>query len=184
MAIPLRFIATGEGHVGRTIARLLMNIPFTYMIKFWIKNTLLSTGTGTVVGMLFGFGILGAIPGAIIGLIAYQILFIRYLWGNKKGDLQYQYRGELLEKEIKGSIKSHFGIFTYLRYYMDQFNNIGYFQSQVCNKLLNAEGINSNQATLFAIYIKLASLALKDDDLVKEQKLLKEAMNISPFDLI
>lgn len=62
---------------------------------------------------------------------------------------------------------------------MDQFN-IGYFQTEVCNKLLNVEGISSNKLILFAIYIKLASLALKDDDLAKEQKFLRQAMCVDP----
>jgi hypothetical protein len=161
-----------------------MNIPLAYKLKFWIKNTMLSTATGAVVGMLIGFGILGAIPGAIIGLIAYQIIFRRYLWGNKSGDFQYQYRGELLEKQIQKSIKSHFGILTYLRYYMDRFNNIGFLQTEICNNLLKAKGIDSNKPILFAIYIKLASLALKDDDLAKEQKFLREAVRVFPYDLI
>lgn len=145
---------------------------------------MLSTATGAVVGMFIGFGILGAIPGAIIGLIAYQIIFRRYLWGNKRGDFQYQYRGEILEKQVQKTVKAHFGRLTYLRYYTDRFNNIGFFQTEVCNKLLNAEGINSNKTILFAIYIKLASLALKDDDLAKEQKLLRQAMSVFPYDLI
>lgn len=145
---------------------------------------MLSTATGTVIGMFIGFGVIGAIPGAIIGLIAYQIIFRRYLWGNKRGDFQYQFRGELLEKQLRKSVKSHFGILTYLRYYMDRYNNIGFFQTEVCNKLLNAGGMNSNKPILFAIYIKLASLALKDDDLVKEQKFLRQAMIVFPYDLI
>jgi hypothetical protein len=47
-----------------------MKIPLIYAIKFWIKNSMLSTATGAVVGMLIWFGILGAIPSAIIGFIA------------------------------------------------------------------------------------------------------------------
>lgn len=161
-----------------------MDIPLVYTFKFWIKNSFLSTATGAVVGMLIGFGILGAIPGAIIGLIVYQIIFGKFFWGKRRGDFQYQYRGEILEKQIRQSIKNHFGRLTYLRYYMDQFNNIGWFQADVCNKLLNAEGINSNEQILFAIYIKMASLSLKDDDLVKEQKFLREALKLFPNDLL
>lgn len=160
------------------------NIPYKFLIRFWLKNSIMAGATGFVIGLiipLFPFRHLG---GTILGFLVYQIVVYRYFWGKHRGNFEYIYREIVLDNSLKQAIIRRFGKIAYCRFYFDQLNSISSYQWEICQKLLSDNEVIGNDDLMFSIYLKAAKIALKEDNFDREIKYLRKASTIKPNDLV
>ena len=150
----------------------------------------MAIGTGFVLGFFTSRVIIiyappiNALIGAFIAFIIYQGVSFDRFFGKRRGEFEYEYRYHLIEKTVKRLVLNFLGFSTFINYFQDQFNNISADQEDICQKLLKNETVKNNDEFLFSIYIKLSSLALKDNNPQKEKNALMSAIEIKPNDLL
>jgi len=160
------------------------NISYKFYFRYWLKNTIMACATGFVIGIIIPVFPFRQLGGTISGLLVYQIIVLRYFWGNRRGDFEYVYREIFLEKLLKQIIIKKYDKITYYRFYFDQFNSISSYQSKTCQKLLSDNKILKNNNFVFPIFLKAAKIALKESNFKREIKYLKKALDIYPNDLV
>jgi len=150
----------------------------------------MAIGTGFFVGYL-SFGIIAisdppinSLIGATLAFAIYQGVSFSRFFGKRRGEFEYEYRYNLIEKAVKRLVLKFLGLSTFINYFQDQFNNISAEQEDICQKLLRNETVKNNDEFLFSIYIKLSGLALKDNNPQKEKNALMSAIEIKPNDLL
>ena len=88
------------------------------------------------------------------------------------------------EKEIANSILKYFGYITYLRYKIDNHHSAGYFQYEMCDKLIQKSEITSNLELYHLILIKMAHLSYKGGNYSKGLNFLQKALELNQDSLI
>ncbi len=87
-----------------------MKIPIGFFIRFGLKNYLLAFFTGMVLGYFFAalvpgfFPPLSALVGGVITLIIYPFVEYSYFAGKRRGEFEYVYRENLMQKKIQDII--------------------------------------------------------------------------------
>jgi len=161
-----------------------MKIPVGFYIQYWLKNSILALATGVIVVFfippLFAFSPLVCLT----GLLIYQVIIFRYFWGDRKGDFEYKYREITIEKTIKKIIIKTHGKIEFLRYYMEQFSQIGTFQEGLFKELLRNKDIQDNEDFEFTIYVKAANISPKNYNYDNQIKYLQKAIDIKPNDMV
>ena len=90
--------------------RGIMKIPILYYFYFWAINSLLATGTGFVIGIFairllilllmantsiytteFVEFMLNPMVSSIIFFVIYQLVFVSFFWGTRRGEFEYSY---------------------------------------------------------------------------------------------
>jgi len=167
-----------------------ISIPTDFYLKFYLKNSLMALGTGFVLGFLTGL-IFAAIPlflgiflGSLISFIAYQFTAIAYFFGKRRGMFEHCYRIEIVEQSIRQTIATHLGFFVLFRYGLDSLNRIHVFQMAVCEKLSRIESVANDPTKMADLYLKMASLAGKEENVTSEIQLLKKAFEFIPNDFL
>lgn len=91
----------------------MIDIPFSFYLKYSIKVTLMAMGTCFVLGYMF-FGI-GFWPlGPAIAILGPPILIFKHFWNRRNGALEYIYRNDLLKQKTRSFIISQYGLLKYL----------------------------------------------------------------------
>ncbi|MCP4111762.1 MAG: hypothetical protein GY749_40600 [Desulfobacteraceae bacterium] len=90
----------------------------------------------------------------------------------------------MIEKNIKKMVLKSFGSLIYTNYVQDGFNAICPAQEDICKRLLQHTSIKENDENLFYIYIKMSSLAIKEDNFIKQKQMALSAIELKPDDLI
>ena len=164
-----------------------MKISSSFYIRSWLKNSLMAIGTGFVMG--YFSSIIIPLPnntliGAIVAFIIYQYVSFDRFFGARRGEFEYEYRNDLVEKNINKLVLKSFGISTYIDFILDGFNAICTIQEEICKRLLQNASIKQSAENLFFSYIKMSNLAMKQDDFKKEKQMLVSANELRPNDLI
>jgi tetratricopeptide (TPR) repeat protein len=150
----------------------------------------MAIGTGLVIGYISsGIIVIGAPPinsllGAALAFVIYQGVTFSRFFGKRRGEFEYEYRCDLIEKLVKKLVLKYLGVSTFINYFQDQFNSISSEQERICQRLLRNELIKSDEEFLFSIYMKLSILAIKDDSPKKEKNALISALELKPNSLI
>ena len=166
-----------------------MKVSSSFYLRSWSKNSLMAIGTGFVLGLFTSRVIIvyappiNALIGALIAFIVYQSVSFSRFFGTRRGEFEYEYRYDLIEKAVRRLVLKYLGFSTFINYFQDQFNSISAEQKDICRKLLRHETVKNND-DIFLIYIKLSSLALKDDNSQEEKSALLSAIEIKPNDLL
>ena len=191
-----------------------MKIPFAYYFKYWLKNSIMALATGYVLRWLSAWFIIRIVfpyPNTEIVIdsslwssvrIIYppyinnvtlssflfflfcQILVCRYFWGKRRVRFEYNYKNYLIDNSVKAIIMKTYGLISSLRYSLDSFSNTKFYQEQVCEKLIKNTLLKSNIECLFFLYVKIATLSLKNDAGSQEIKFLLLAIKIKPDDFV
>ena len=149
----------------------------------------MAVGTGFVVGYLtsniiiFYNPLINGLIGAVLAFIIYQYVS-RSILGARRGELEHEYRIDLVEKAVKKMVLRKLGIFPFIKYFQDQFNTIRTVQKDICRNLLADTEIAHDNDSLYYIYYKLADLELREDNFEKEKRMLASAHAIRPNDLL
>jgi tetratricopeptide (TPR) repeat protein len=163
-----------------------MKVSNSFYLSFWLKNTLMAFATGALIGLFSSqIIIIYSIPvniiiGACLAIVLYQISAYIKFFGKRRGEFEYDFKVELIEKKVKALVFRHLGIFQYVRYLSDGLNNISTAQGELCKRLI---AIVSDEDKYF-IYMKISLLENKNDDLEKEISFLKSALEKNDKDLI
>ena len=167
-----------------------MKVSGSFYFRSWFKNSLMAIGTGFVLGYISS-GIIpihdppvNALIGVALSFAIYQSVSFSRFFGKRRGEFEYEYRNDLIEKAVKSLVLRFLGLSTFINYFQDHFNNVSAEQEDICRKLLRNEIVKNNDESLFSIYIKLSGLALKDDNPQKEKSALMSAIEIKPNDLL
>jgi len=150
----------------------------------------MAIGTGFVVGIFSSYliivydPIINALIGAFLAFIIYQVVSFARFFGKRRGEFEYDYRNDLVEKYIRKIVLKTFGILTYINFIQDGFNDISSTQEDICKRLLINESIKSSSSNLFFIYLKMSNLSMKLDNFKKEKEMLLSAIDLEPSDLI
>jgi len=93
-----------------------MKIPVTYHIYFWTINSMMALGTGFIMGIVTGRGIMvlflhssddilmtisnvSVIAFSIGLLLIYQFCLASFIWGQRRGEFEYSYLETSVKKE-------------------------------------------------------------------------------------
>lgn len=150
----------------------------------------MAIGTGFVVGYFSSVIIviyappINALIGAVMAFIIYQYASFDRFFGSRRGEFEYEYRIDLAEKIIKKLIFRTFGLWTFIKYFQDQFNALRTLQKDICRNLLKNANIAQDNETLYYIYYKLSNLELREDNFKEEIRILNLAVSMKPNDLL
>ena len=150
----------------------------------------MAIGTGFVVGYFSSVIIviyappINALIGAVMAFIIYQYASFDRFFGSRRGEFEYEYRIDLAEKIIKKLIFRTFGLWTFIKYFQDQFNALRTLQKDICRNLLKNANIAQDNETLYYIYYKLSNLELREDNFKEEIRILNLAISMKPNDLL
>ena len=150
----------------------------------------MAVGTGFVLGIFSSYliivydPIINALLGAFLALIIYQVVSFSRFFGKRRGEFEYEYRNDLVEKYIKKMVLKTFGILAYINFIQDGFNEISSTQEDICKRLIKNEGIKSSSSNLFFIYLKMSNLSMKLNNFKKEKEMILSAIHLKPNDLI
>jgi len=167
-----------------------MKVSGSFYFRSWFKNSLMAIGTGFFAGYLsFALIVISDPPlnpliGAILAFAIYQGVSFSRFFGKRRGEFEYEYRYDLIEKAVRRLVLKYLGFSTFINYFQDQFNNISSEQENICQKLLKNETVSNNDEFLFSIYMKLSGLAMKGNDSQKEKNVLISALKIKPNNLL
>jgi hypothetical protein len=149
-----------------------------------LKNTILASANGAVVGLFIRTVLFGPLVGLCLGFLSYQAYVAFYFFGSKRGDFEYSYKGELIEKKVRFLINNHLGRIARMRYFSDSFNNIGCYQLEAVKKLGKVESVLIDREINYAVQVKTAQLYFKEDEIKKEISYLNAAILLKPYDLL
>ncbi|MDA3896713.1 MAG: hypothetical protein PF482_11280 [Desulfobacteraceae bacterium] len=167
-----------------------MKISSSFYISSWLKNSLMAIGTGFVLGHFSTMIIhiydppINFLIGAVIAFILYQLSSFKRFFGSRRGEFEYEYRIDLAEKIIKKLVFRTFGLFTFIKYFQDQFNALRTSQKDICRNLLKNANITQDNKSLYYIYYKLSNLELREDNFKEEINMLNLAISVKANDLL
>lgn len=164
-----------------------MNIPTTFYIRFWLKNSLMAMATGFALGYMLMSIIPIILPPVTVSIFAfsiYQIALTRHLWGKDRGNFEYAYRERLTEKAANSIIIKTIGFREFVRLYLDELSTMGIVREELYKEVLATNEISLKDELKFYIYVKAAKSALKESNFEKELSYLKQAVSINPDDLV
>jgi hypothetical protein len=144
----------------------------------------MACGTGLIVGLITPFVYFGGAVGLIVGFSASQFIVYRYFIGSSRGHFEYTYLEHINDNAVYNLIQFHFGVLSLIRYRLDDFNNIGYYQLSLCKALIKSHTLKLSLDDRLVLLIKIASLNLKDDNLKGEINFLSQALEIKEYDLV
>lgn len=160
-----------------------MNIPWSYYLEYWFKNSMLALATGVLISLLIP-QLYAAVP--LFGLyffILYQVVMYRHFLGKRRGEFEYFARETLMRKRVILLVEHHLGKDQAIRLRLDRFNSTAAYGWQVHQKLMPLTG-GQNQELSYLTHILGAELARKQRDIPKEQSSLSAALEIRSNDLV
>lgn len=144
----------------------------------------MALGTGAILSVLIPQVLILA-PWLALSLFAvYQYYAYRYFFGNRRGDFEFAYRKYIIEKMIRNSVRYNYGTLGLLRYLLNSLNQISSYGDTYLLELLTHLRPWCNVNAPFAILVKLAEEASKNDDLGKEKQYLVKALELKPQDFV
>ncbi|MBW1759054.1 MAG: tetratricopeptide repeat protein [Deltaproteobacteria bacterium] len=160
-----------------------MNIPWTYYLEYWFKNSMLALATGFLITFLIP-PLFAAVPlfGIFVCLI-YQVILYRHFWGKRRGEFEFFSKENLIKKNINSILKQYLGRDELVRFKVERFNNIVKYGWDVYEKLMK----NTNaQKEEFRYYINMmaADFSRKEGDLKKERNYLLKTVSSFSDDLV
>jgi tetratricopeptide (TPR) repeat protein len=164
-----------------------MKIPKRFYFHFWLKNSVMATATGFVLGIIlmmlipFLFPLL-TVP--IVTLIIYQFLVQKYFWGCRRGHFEYAYREWLHRKALNSLVKKALGFKNFIRLYMDELSAFGSVREDIYMRLQREGEITKDNNNKFLLYVRIAESALKEFNFAREQEFFKKALSIRPNNLV
>jgi hypothetical protein len=164
-----------------------MRIPLRFYVIFWLKNSTFALATGLLIMYLIPplFSILIFSPFfGLIGLVIYQVFAFKYFFGDRRGDFEFAYRADMIEKIIRKTLIKKYGKFIFLKYLIDQSSQIRIFEEDYIKKLYEEKAENENEYLKFAIDLKLAEFSQKNENYDKERKYLTKALEKNRLNLI
>lgn len=161
-----------------------MIIPFHFYLTYWLNNSAFALATNLLILFLIP-PLLAAAPWVgFIGFLAYQFVVYRQFWGDRRGDLEYTYREKLIDATIRNAIIKTYGFSVYLKYRLDNLNQISSFTEDFFLILLPERPTHMDDSLTFSLYIKLAEYSLKDGAYQIEKFYLEKALEKRPGNLV
>ena len=166
-----------------------MPTPSTFYFRFWLTGSLMATATGLVVGYFvpgsfLSFPPLGSVMAAILALLVQQCLVFSHFWGKRRGAFEYEYRQYLLEKQTKEVFIRVLGRAGFYRWYLDQLSEMPWYEGEMCQKVLIKLQNQANDDLKFPVYVQAAKIALRGRKYNKALEYLKQALSVSPHNLV
>ena len=167
-----------------------MRVSGNFYLRSWLKNSLMAIGTGFALGYFSAAVIVIYIPpfnailGAAVGFIVYQFSSYKRFFGSRRGEFEFEYRIDLIEKKIRALIFRHLGLWSYVTYFQDHFNAIRTTQKDACQRLLNNSNVIADKDNRYSICYKLANLELREDNFKNELAMLNLAVSLKPNDML
>ena len=166
-----------------------MKIPIKSYEWYWLKNTSMALGTGTIIGyfstqliIILYNPLYNCLIGAILTLFIAQIIIFSRFWGSRRGYFEYEFKNEVIEHGLGKIIYSLCGLSEYAYYLFN--GQLTSVRQELSEKLLNNERLKNNFYNLFVVLVNAADAAVEDNNHNKEFEYLLRALNMKPTDAI
>jgi hypothetical protein len=166
-----------------------MPIPPIFYFRFWLTGSLMAIATGLVVGYFMpgaflSVPLLGSVMAAILALLVQQCFVFSHFWGKRRGAFEYEYRQYLLKKRTKGVFIGVLGRAGFYKWHLDQFSEMPWYEGEMCQKVLMKLHNQANDDLKFPVYVQAAKIAARGRKYNKALEYLKQALAVSPDDLV
>jgi tetratricopeptide (TPR) repeat protein len=117
----------------------------------------------------------------LAGFLFYQVIVFRYYFGRRRGDFEYKYKESEIETALNKKIIDKYGMINFLKFKLDNLNQIPNSQLHLLPKLLKEE---EDLEIKFAAYLKLADVYSKDENFEKQKAVLKKSVQIKQNNIV
>ena len=166
-----------------------MPIPPIFYFRFWLMGSLMAIATGLVVGYFMpgsflSVPLLGSVMAAILALLVQQCFVFSHFWGKRRGAFEYEYRQYLLKKRTKRVFIGVLGRAGFYKWHLDQLSEMPWYEGEMCQEVLMKLQNQANDDLKFPVYVQAAKIAARGRKYNKALEYLKQALSVSPNDLV